>query len=191
MAADPSLLYLAYGSNLHPRRLRERIGDVELAGVVELPGWRLCFDKRGDDGSAKANLRPVPGSNHVAWAAAYRVQPEQWPALDRFEGCGGGYETFRFDVCLGDAVMPALAYLTPSHWTTESMRPFDWYRELIVAGARFLDLPKEYVDMVSACPVTADPDQERRLARLALAEQCRLDSSGLKAFRSGMNIDHD
>ncbi len=175
MAHDRSLLYLAYGSNLHPRRLRERIGEIDLAGVVELPGWRLCFDKRGADGSAKANLRPVPGSENVAWAAVYRVQPEQLPALDRFEGCGGGYETFRFDVRLESGWQPALAYLTPSHWTTDGMRPYDWYRALILAGAAWLKLPTQYVDSIAACPVTIDPDAERRRARLALAEQCKCD----------------
>ena len=172
MPADRSLLYLAYGSNLHPRRLRERIGDVELVGVVELPGWRLCFDKRGADGSAKANLRPVPGSDFAAWAAVYRVLPEQLPALDRFEGCGGGYETFRFDVCLKGDWQPALAYLTPSHWTTESMRPYDWYRALILAGAAYLDLPITYAEWIAASPVIIDTDSDRRDARLALAEQC-------------------
>lgn len=173
MPTGPSLLYLAYGSNLHPHRLRERIGQVELAGVVELPGWRLCFDKRGADGSAKANLRPVPGSKHVAWAAVYRVEPEQWPALDRFEGCGGGYETFRFDVNLHQHWRPALAYLTPSHWTTGTMRPFDWYRELILAGATHLHLPKDYIAAIADCPVVVDPDSARRRKRLALAEHCK------------------
>ncbi len=175
MPEDGSLLYLAYGSNLHPRRLRERIGEIKLAGVVELPGWRLCFDKRGADGSAKANLRPAPGSDQVAWAAAYRVQPNQLPALDRFEGCGGGYETFRFDVSVQGRWQPALAYLTPSHWTTESMRPYDWYRALIVAGAGYLGLPAAYVASIRAFPVIIDPDTGRRRARLELAEQCKRD----------------
>jgi gamma-glutamylcyclotransferase len=175
MPGGESLYYLAYGSNLHPRRLRERIGEVELAGVVELPGWQLCFDKRGADGSAKANLRPVPGSDHVVWAAVYGVEPRQLPALDRFEGCGGGYETFRFDVQLSGRWQPALAYLTPSHWTTEAMRPFDWYRELIVAGARYLELPSDYIGYIADHPVSIDPDRQRRQHRMALAEQCLRD----------------
>lgn len=175
MPADPPLLYLAYGSNLHPRRLRERIGETELAGVVKLPDWRLCFDKRGADGSAKANLRPVPGGDHVAWAAVYKVMPGQLPALDRFEGCGGGYETFRFDIRLGGQWQPALAYLTPSHWTSEAMRPYDWYRELIIAGAGYLGLPETYIETIAACPVAVDPDDDRRQTRLALAEHCKRD----------------
>ena len=173
MPADRSLLYLAYGSNLHPRRLRARIGDFELAGVVELPGWRLCFDKRGADGSAKANLRPVPGSQYRAWAAAYRVSPEQLPVLDHFEGCGGGYETIRFDIDLDGHWQPALAYLTPSHWITHSMRPYDWYRELIVAGAGYLNLPDDYIATIAEVPVILDPDSDRRRKRLALADSCR------------------
>ena len=175
MPSGRSLLYLAYGSNLHPRRLRERIGEVELAGVVELPGWRLCFDKRGADGSAKANLRPAPGSDYCAWAAIYRVRPEQMPALDRFEGCGGGYETFRFDVPVEGRWQAALAYLTPSHWTSDSMRPYDWYQALILAGAAWLRLPEVYIESLAASPVIVDPDAGRRRARLALAAQCKRD----------------
>ncbi len=175
MAEETSVLYLAYGSNLHPRRLRERIGEVELAGVVHLPGWQLCFDKRGTDGSAKANLRPTPGSDHVAWAAAYRVELEQLPALDRFEGCGGGYETFRFDVEIDGDRRPALAYLTPSHWTTDVMQPYDWYRELIVAGAGYLGLPDDYIAAIRRTGVIIDADAARRERKMALAEACKRD----------------
>ena len=178
MATETSFLYLAYGSNLHPRRLRERIGDIELAGVVCLPGWRLCFDKRGADGSAKANLRPVPGSDHVAWAAAYRVCPEQLPALDLFEGCGGGYETFRFDVEINGQRQSALAYLTPSHWTTDVLRPYDWYRELITAGAGYLGLPDDYIAAIRTTAVIIDADSARREQKMALAEACKRDGRG-------------
>ncbi|QOC21754.1 gamma-glutamylcyclotransferase [Wenzhouxiangella sp. AB-CW3] len=167
------LIYLAYGSNLHPHRLRERIGDIELAGVVGLPGWRLCFDKRGADGSAKANLRPMPGSDHCAWAAAYRVHEYQLPVLDQFEGCGGGYETFRFDVCIGKQWVPALAYLTPSHWTTQIMHPYDWYCALVAAGARYHSLPQAYIDMVEAQPAVADSDLARRRHHMRTVQQCR------------------
>lgn len=161
MSGDGPILYLAYGSNLHPHRLDERIGEVVFHQIVHLPGWRLCFDKRGSDGSAKANLRPAPGSDQVAWAAVYGVRTDQWLLLDHFEGCGGGYETFRFDVLIEDKPRMALAYLTPSQWTTNKMQPFDWYRDLVLAGAQFHGLPERYCKMIASQPAVRDPDPVR------------------------------
>lgn len=165
------IFYLAYGSNLHPRRLTERIGEVELVDVVALEGWRLCFDKRGGDGSAKANLRPVPGGSDVAWVAVYAVSAGQLPLLDRFEGCGGGYETFRFDVSVDGRMQPALAYLTPSHWIAADMLPFDWYRDLVLAGARYHRLPDDYCDRIARQPAVTDPDRARARERVRLLAQ--------------------
>ena len=88
------LLYLTYGSNLHPSRLIERVGPVECAGKVCLPGWKLMFDKRGSDGSAKANLRAAPGSDADARAALYELDQKTvvFDCWDRFEVPDAGYD---------------------------------------------------------------------------------------------------
>jgi hypothetical protein len=39
--------YFAYGSNLHPLRLQERVPSAALLGWTHLHGWELRFDKRG------------------------------------------------------------------------------------------------------------------------------------------------
>lgn len=168
MPSDGRIIYLAYGSNLHPARLRERIGNVELLDVVRLAGWRLIFDKHGADGSAKANLRPVPGGDSVAWAAAWSIERRQLPLLDRFEGCGRGYETIRFEVPVSGAPVDALAYLAPSHWTSPDLQPFDWYRDLIVAGARCHRLPDQYIESIAATLSMRDPDTQRARSRFRL-----------------------
>ena len=48
--------YFAYGSNLVMARLRARVPVFGLIGPARLPAMRLTFDKRGSDGSGKANL---------------------------------------------------------------------------------------------------------------------------------------
>jgi gamma-glutamylcyclotransferase len=48
--------YFAYGSNLDLARMRARAPAVGLIGPALLQGMRLAFDKRGGDGSGKANL---------------------------------------------------------------------------------------------------------------------------------------
>lgn len=171
MPPDGSFIYLAYGSNLHPARLRERIGEVKLLDVVRLPGWRLTFDKRGADGSAKANLRPAVGSDAMAWAAAYALDSRQLPTLDRFEGCGRGYETVRLEVPVAGRPAECLIYLAPSHWISGDMRPYDWYRDLIMAGARFHRLPGEYIASIAATASIRDPDQKRAKGRFRLLSE--------------------
>lgn len=155
------LLYLTYGSNLHPSRLIERVGPVECAGKVCLPGWKLMFDKRGSDGSAKANLRAAPGSDADARAALYELDQKQYSILDRFEGAGRGYDSFWMDVIVDGEERSAVTYLTPSHWRAETARPWTWYRDLVVAGARFHGFPESYVQVIEQVKASPDPDAER------------------------------
>lgn len=154
-------LYLAYGSNLHPLRLGERVGSVECLGKVCLPGWKLVFDKRGSDGSAKANLRAAPGTGHEAWGALFRLHRRQYAILDRFEGVGRGYETFWLDLVVDGRETPVLTYLSPSHWQLTDGLPHDWYLQLVAIGARFHDLPKAVFDQLADQPASPDPDPQR------------------------------
>src|SRR5699024_136942 len=131
--------------NLHPRRLEARVGAVQLLGAVQLPGWMLRFDKRGGDGSAKANLHAAPGSGQHAWAAAYALTPDQLGRLDGFEGCGSGYETVPMVVAPGEERIEAFTYLAPTQWISRDLLPFDWYVELIACGARYHRFDPEYV----------------------------------------------
>ncbi|TVQ37246.1 MAG: gamma-glutamylcyclotransferase [Wenzhouxiangella sp.] len=156
-----ALHYLAYGSNLHPARLEARLGRVECLGRVRLPGWRLCFDKRGSDRSAKANLRAAPGTGQVAWGAVFRLNRAQYVELDRFEGVGRGYETFWLDLVLEGREQPALTYLSPSHWRTDNSKPYDWYRDLVLAGARYHNFPEDYCAAIARVPAVEDPDTKR------------------------------
>ncbi|MEE4303974.1 MAG: gamma-glutamylcyclotransferase family protein [Wenzhouxiangella sp.] len=164
----PLRVYLAYGSNLHPRRLEARVGAVEFLGAVRLSGWSLQFDKRGGDGSAKANLRAAPDTGHVAYAAAYRLQRDQIRLLDVFEGWGHGYETLPIAVRLDGEEVQAFTYLAPTQWLSDDLLPFDWYADLIVAGARFHRFDTSYVRKIAAQPAKRDRDLHR--ARRELGE---------------------
>ena len=163
-----SVHYLTYGSNLHPARLEARLGPVKCLGKVALPGWRLCFDKRGSDGSAKANLRAAPGSQHQAWGAFFELDRSQYIALDQFEGAGRGYESFWLDLTLDGREQAALTYLSPSHWNATGARPYDWYRDLVLAGARYHGFPEAYCAAVAGVLVVRDPDRKRARRQQAL-----------------------
>jgi gamma-glutamylcyclotransferase len=171
-------LYLAYGSNLHPLRLSDRLGPVECLGKICLPGWRLVFDKRGSDGSAKANLRAAPGTGHEAWGALYRLDRRQYVTLDRFEGVGRGYETFWLDLLVDQREVPVLTYLSPSHWQLTDGVPHDWYLALVRLGARYHQFPQSVFVKLDRQVARPDPDPQRAERHRQLI--ARLGQAGLR-----------
>ena len=145
--------YFAYGSNLEPRRLRERIGEFRVYGAACLYGHRLAFNKRGRDGSGKANLMPDPLG--LVWGVVYELTPAAWPRLDRFEA---GYTRLRIQVepSPGEGL---------EAWSYASTRlcgkpPFAWYREHVVQGARQHGLPDAWVAWLEGVRVQPDPSGE-------------------------------
>ena len=48
--------YFAYGSNLHPMRLMERVPSAKFVGTVEIKKYRLTFHKKSIDDSSKCNM---------------------------------------------------------------------------------------------------------------------------------------
>ena len=79
------VIYFAYGSNLDQIQVVQRIGDVELVGVGYIEGYSLAFNKRGIDGTAKANLY-AEHPKAKTWGAFYAVTPEQFKTMASYEG---------------------------------------------------------------------------------------------------------
>jgi gamma-glutamylcyclotransferase (GGCT)/AIG2-like uncharacterized protein YtfP len=138
-------LYFAYGSNMKTERLRERVASVRALGIARLEERRLLLNKRGADGSAKANL--VPSRGGVAWGVLYEIATRDWSRLDRHER---GYVRTR--VCVqspADYACEAITYI--SDRPIDAV-PFDWYRALLIEGAREHGLPDDYVAQLEALP---------------------------------------
>jgi hypothetical protein len=155
----PSLKYLAYGSNLHPERLRDRGVSVELIAKVALPGRKLIFQKIGMDGSAKCDIMESSSGNSVVWCALYAIEVAGIAKLDGFEGLGSGYERRLLEL---EDHGSAFAYVASPEATSSTMLPFDWYREMVVAGALYHRFPDGYVEEIRAVQATEDPDPQRR-----------------------------
>jgi gamma-glutamylcyclotransferase len=154
------VLYAAYGSNLHPARLRVRVPSAELLGKAVAAGRRLAFHKRGRDGSGKATLIDARGSVHVA---VYDIAAGHKTRLDRFEGTGYGIETLEL-AGYGECFV----YVAHESHVDESLRPFSWYTELVIAGCRYLEFPDSYVESIAAVEALEDPDAERHRRELGV-----------------------
>ena len=147
--------YAAYGSNLHPLRLAERIASARLFGTAFLPGWALRFHKLSKDGSGKCNI--VPGGDGVH-LAIFDISPADKAVLDAIEGVGSGYLSRDLDV---PGVGPCAAYVAQASHVDDSLLPYDWYRQLVLLGAQANGFPSSYVDGIRAVPGRADPDRRR------------------------------
>jgi len=169
------MLYAAYGSNLHPMRLGERVPSARLLGTAALPGWGLRFHKRSVDGSGKCNLVPAAGAAHVA---VYEMAAAERGRLDRAEGLGVGYRIEQIDVAgFGEC----FTYLAMASHIDDSLRPYTWYRELVRLGCEHLGFPRPYIDGIAAIPAEPDPDRVRHAAQMALARRARSASGGSKS----------
>ncbi len=146
-----SWLYFAYGSNLKTHRMRTRVPSAQALGLASLSGMRLAIDKRSPDGSGKANLVSDPSGE--VWGAVYAIDPAHWLALDRHEP-----RYSRVEVEVERPAGPCLRVQTyVSTHTAGGLVSFDWYKGLIVEGAREHGLPAHYVETLEQLPEMPDP----------------------------------
>ncbi len=149
-------LYLAYGSNLHPGRLRQRSPSARLLGTAALGGWSLHWHKRGVDGSGKCNVVAGRGARSEVHGAVYAIAAAEWAALDEAEGEGYGVQALKIPKYGG-----VFLYMARPQYVVEGLRPYRWYRDYVVHGARYHGFPAPYVAQILAMPWVEDPDPRR------------------------------
>ena len=156
--------YAAYGSNLHPRRLSERISSAQFVATSLLPDWSLHFHKRSKDGSGKCNILSGGDGIHVA---IFDISAEDKLALDGIEGLGLGYSDILLNVPdFGDCA----SYVADESHIDDSLDPYDWYKELVLVGAHAHVFPVDYLNRINSFPARQDPDPRRRISRWKTVE---------------------
>lgn len=147
--------YAAYGSNLHPDRLRRRIPSAELIGTAFVADHSLLFHKLSVDGSGKCNILAPGDGVHVA---VYEFDAAAKAVLDRIEGLGSGYTETALDL---DGFGECYTYEAASTHIADNLLPYDWYRELVLLGCLALGFPAAYVEKIRTITAEPDPDPER------------------------------
>ena len=159
--------YAAYGSNLHPLRLQERVPSARLLTCVDVPDWQLLFNKRGQDGSGKCS---VVRALQSVYFAIYEMDEAEKPSLDRAEGLNFGYEQTVLDI---PALGECFAYVASQTHVEEHLKPFSWYKELVLVGVEYHRLPAAYMRIVQAVDSIRDPDNHRHDHHMSLATRAR------------------
>ena len=166
-----SILYFAYGSNLHPIRLRKRVHDVEFVGIAELHSHALRFHKRSIDESAKCDAFLTGVESDCVIGALYRIPPKHLPDLDSAEGRGSGYEReSRLVFCQGTEAHSFTYIAEPSH-IDETLTPYDWYKSFVICGAEYHSFPVPYIESIRCVSCIPDPNAKRAQLNAALLNE--------------------
>ena len=155
------MLYAAYGSKLHPLRLTRRTASAEFLGTARVAGYRLTFDKRGRDGSGKCSIAGDPAA--FVCVAVYALSAADRRRLDDIEGLGRGYARAPLDV---PGFGRSFAYVAEPGYRDALLKPYDWYRDLVLLGCRRHDFPRGYRAAIEALAISADADALRRARNL-------------------------
>lgn len=157
--------YFAYGSNMLTRRLTApgRAPSAFACGVARTLGSVVRFHKVGADGSGKCTLVSNSDEAAAAFGVLYEVADADAESLDRAEGVHvGGYVRRAVRLRLSaERVVDAMTYVAGERYLDPSCVPFDWYRDLVVAGAIEHGLPSRYVEWLAQVPAEADPNAAR------------------------------
>lgn len=163
-------LYAAYGSNLHPARLNQRVPSTCLIGTSRVPGFELLFHKRSIDGSAKCNVVEAESEIYVA---VYEVRLDEKRLLDNVEGLGIGYDELRMSV---PGVGDCWTYTAAQSHIDAKLVPYDWYKALVILGCEYNAFPGDYVQCVRGISERRDHDTQRRERNMELVASISKDT---------------
>lgn len=165
----PTVYYLAYGSNLHPRRLAARVPSARVVGVVEMPGYQLAFHKRSIDGSGKCLIYTEQGQHHKMYGVLYEFDSLEKDALDSAEGKGYIEQLVQFS--LNGEMYTPYVYVAQATHIDASLVPYHWYKDLVLAGASYHGFPADYVASIAATKSKPDFNVERKQKNENLLKQ--------------------
>lgn len=157
-----SILYFAYGSNMLEQRLQKRCRSARAIGAGWAEGYSLAFSKKSKDGSGKATLAKAADPASRVYGVIFSLDLNDQDALDREEG--QGYERvggFRITAAPDAKPLDAITYIARQDRIETELFPYDWYLNLVIAGAEQADLPEDYIDHLRRAQSAPDPDPDR------------------------------
>lgn len=118
------------------QRLQQRVGNVASLGLAKLDQYRFVFNKRGSDGTGKANV--IADANASVEGVVYRMTDAQLDKLDRFEGSPKHYLRKKIHIKHPQkGLIQAITYLAhPEQTASHSIKPSQEYLNHILLGAK-------------------------------------------------------
>ncbi len=142
--------YFAYGYNMSTKRLKDRVGEIDVIGKAKLKNYRLTFNKLSDNGSGKANIEPKEGSSVAG--VIFKLTEEQIDILDRWEK---GYIRVKKSVVKFDNnTVIVKIYIANQNKIQGDLKPKCEYLHYLKDGADEHGLSNQYKQFLSSVECT-------------------------------------
>lgn len=138
--------YYAYGSNMDCALIRERCSSARFIGVAKLADHSLTFSRKSSKrGCGVADV--VESAGHDVWGVVYEIDdPDDERRLDRCEGFPHAYTKESRITYLRDQLeQPLNVSIYFAVKQENPPLPNAEYKNLIVGGAKFWQLPLAYI----------------------------------------------
>lgn len=131
--------YFAYGSNMLPERLLERIEKYHMSFPAKLSDFKFTYNKKSIDGTAKANIEP--NQNIEVHGACFEIDEEDFEILKKHEG---GYDRRNITITTTEGnETKAVTYISNS--IDNKLIPTNEYKSLVLNGAKHWKLDETYI----------------------------------------------
>ncbi|MDX6560182.1 MAG: hypothetical protein QOF72_3231 [Blastocatellia bacterium] len=155
--------YFAYGSNMLTKLLRDRAPSARFSAVTRLSKHVLRFHKISEDKagsrSGKCNAYFTGNEEDVVIGVVFDIDRNEKPSLAAAE-VGYAEEPLKL-TSRGKDSSGFMFTVADGSLLDDTLQPYDWYKALVLAGAREHNLPTEYVSALENIATVQDPDTAR------------------------------
>ena len=164
--------YFGYGSNMLTCKLKDRCPSAVPIGICKIKKHSLKFHKVSHAISKKNRIRDISGKGDIVpsesetdevYGVLFSIDESHKSRLDKAEGYPKyGYDKKTIDVIIikGEKYRPVMYFAKPTAIDPKK-KPYHWYKEQVVQGAREHGLPEYYIKKIKAVESIPDQDQER------------------------------
>ncbi len=147
------MYYFAYGSNMNWEQMQRRCPSAQFVCVARLKNYRFAIARHSRlRNCGTANIYAQTGSE--VWGIIYDVSDQELTILDGFED---GYRRKRMLVLPAgesESGVEVLVYIAEKE--DKVPLPSSEYKQLVVSGARYWEIPEVYLRMLEQLPATTD-----------------------------------
>jgi hypothetical protein len=161
-----TFLYFAYGVNMLSHRIQDAAPSAVAIDIGIVQGYRFAFGKVSRYGSGECDIEVTNNPKDRVYGVLYKINVKDKSNLNDAEGLGT-YNEANVQVVTSTDNCTAMTYIA-RYKDASLLRPFQWYKALVIAGAAEHDLPKAYVEWLRTFEAQADSNSARRAEGEAL-----------------------
>lgn len=145
------MLYFAYGSNMDWQQMVDRCPSAKFVCIAKLNNHRLAFTRKSIKRGCGV-VDAVPQTNSNVWGVVFQIEEGDVAKLDKKEGFVPGRERnayVRREICVYDGGHQEKPIAAMTYFVAEKQAnvppPNLEYKRRLIDGARYWQLPDEYV----------------------------------------------